>query len=74
MLRLVVNIAVENECFHGEDGPPALAKVLREIAARIESSEHLQPDGHRKVYDGSGNVCGRWGLVNVAPDQYWPKR
>jgi len=56
MTSLKVIINSENSAF---DCGFEAARILRELADRIENTQH----GGSSLKDGNGNVCGYWSLA-----------
>lgn len=56
-----IEIKTDNAAFDGESCGPELARILRDLAGRIEeyrAEEFQQGDGWRAL-DSNGNVVGR---------------
>lgn len=65
MGRFTVRIDTTNAAFE-DDPAPELVRILRDIAARIETGDTY--DTFRNAVDINGNVVGTWGLK---PEHYY---
>lgn len=59
-----LEFATDNAPFEGEARRDECARILREIADKLENGSQ---DG-AKVYDLNGNAVGRWSLSEIDED------
>lgn len=59
MRRFHLHITAENAAF-GEEPAGEIARILREVANRIEAGENI--DKYRNLHDLNGNVVGVFAL------------
>ena len=58
MTQLKVEIKSESAAFMDGNAAAEVARILRELADRIENTEH----GGASLFDYNGNTCGHWSL------------
>lgn len=59
MQRFHLTITAENAAFY-PDPAPEIARILREVANRIEAGESF--DKYRNLHDANGNIVGTFAL------------
>lgn len=59
-----VEFATDNAAFEGEARRDECARILREIADKLENGSQDEA----KVYDQNGNAVGRWSLSEIDED------
>ena len=61
-MRYLIEIATDNDAFFPEPGPE-LARILRQLAERIESADPEELGAGVRLLDYNGNGVGRATLV-----------
>lgn len=64
MSDFALTFSTDNAAFEGENGPAEAARILRDIAQRIE----FKGDTHGTVRDINGNKVGAWSIAFPADD------
>lgn len=54
-----LNLSTDNAAFEEDQGRPEIARILRELANRLEQGS----EETGKLYDANGNAVGRWTLT-----------
>lgn len=71
MSRAALTVRLDNDAFSGNDLGPELARVLRDLADRLEeqSRAYLAGNGARnRAKDTNGNTVGFLVLTDIEPD------
>lgn len=57
-----LTIETDNAAFADADGPQELARILRELADKIDETNWLTIPDAGRVHDINGNTVGGWAL------------